>query len=69
MIDTRKKNLGADHPSTLTSMANLATTCMHQSLWEAAEELQTYVTETRKKKFGADHPDTLTSIRYLIFTC
>ena len=54
--------------SVQTSMANLATTYMHQGRWEAAEELQIGVIEVSKKKLGADHPDTLTSMRNLAFT-
>jgi len=64
----RKKKLGADHPDTLTRMANLAVTYQNQGRWDAAEELQVQVMETRKKKLGADHPSTLTSIGNLGFT-
>jgi hypothetical protein len=67
-METRKKKLGADHPDTLTSMANLASTYRNQGRWDAAEELEVQVMETCKKKLGADHPDTLTSIANLAFT-
>ncbi|KAF1968794.1 hypothetical protein BU23DRAFT_479214 [Bimuria novae-zelandiae CBS 107.79] len=62
VMETRKKKLGADHPDTLTSMANLALTYRNQGRWDAAEELEVQVMETFKKKLGADHPDTLSSI-------
>jgi hypothetical protein len=68
VMETRKKKLGADHPDTLTSMANLASTYWYQGRWDAAEELEVQVMETRKKKLGADHPDTLTSMNNLAFT-
>ena len=68
VIETRKKNLGADHPSTLTSMANLAATYRNQGRWDAAEELFVQVIETSKKKLGADYLDTLNSIANLAFT-
>ena len=68
MRETRKKKLGADHPDTLTSMANLASMYMNQGQWEAAEVLEVEVIETCKKKLGADHPDTLASINNLAFT-
>ena len=40
VMETRKKKLGADHPYTLTSMANLASTYYNQGWWDAAEELE-----------------------------
>ncbi len=58
VMETRKTKLGADHPDTLTSMANLASTFWNQGRWEEAEKLFVQVMETRKTKLGADHPDT-----------
>jgi hypothetical protein len=49
----------ADHPDTLTSMANLASTYRKQGRWSEAEKLEVQVMEARKTKLGADHPDTL----------
>ncbi len=60
-----KTKLGADHPNTLTSMANLASTFWNQGRWEEAERLDVQVLETRKTKFGINHPDTLTSMHNL----
>ena len=67
-METRKKKLGVDHPNTLTSMSNLASTYSNQGRWEAAEELQVEVIETCKKKLGVDHPSTLASMSNLAFT-
>jgi len=67
-FDMEKRMLGADHPDTLASMANLASTYWNQGRWEAAEELEVQVMETYKKKLGADHPDTLTSMNNLAYT-
>ena len=39
-METSKNKLGADHPSTLTSMANLASTFWNQGRWEEAEKLE-----------------------------
>jgi tetratricopeptide (TPR) repeat protein len=64
-IETFKKKLGADHPHTLFSIANLAIMYMNQGRWAKAEELFVQVIETRKKKLGADHPDTLASMASL----
>jgi hypothetical protein len=68
VMEMSKKKLGADHPDTLTSMANLASTYRNQGRWDAAKELFVQVMETSKKKLGADHPDTLTSMNNLAFT-
>ncbi|KAL3587549.1 hypothetical protein FPOAC2_13446 [Fusarium poae] len=59
---------GLDHPSTLTSMANLASTFWNQGRWEEAKKLFVEVMETRKAKLGVDHPDTLTSMANLAST-
>ncbi len=48
VMETRKTKLGADHPSTLTSMANLASTYRNQGRWDEAETLEVQVMETRK---------------------
>ncbi|KAK3898990.1 hypothetical protein C8A05DRAFT_37396, partial [Staphylotrichum tortipilum] len=37
VMETRKTKLGADHPDTLASMANLASTYWNQGRWEEAE--------------------------------
>ena len=60
-MDMRKKLLGAEHPDTLRSMANLACTYMHQGRWNEAEKVEVQVMDMRKKLLGAEHPDTLTS--------
>jgi Tetratricopeptide repeat len=41
--------LGAEHPDTLTSMANLASTYSDQGRWKEAEDLEVQVIETRKR--------------------
>ena len=46
--ERRKKVLGAEHPSTLTSMANLASTYRNQGRWKEAEELEVQVMETSR---------------------
>jgi hypothetical protein len=47
-METSKKKLSDDHPSTLTSMANLASTFWNQGRWEEAEQLFVQVMETSK---------------------
>ena len=63
-----KVKLGADHPDTLTRMANLASTYKNQGRWEEAEKLHMQVMETSRTKLRADYPDTLTSMANLAFT-
>jgi hypothetical protein len=52
VIETRKKVLRDEHPSTLTSMSKLAATYWKQARWDEAEELEVQVIETRKKVLG-----------------
>ncbi|RYN82566.1 hypothetical protein AA0119_g13410 [Alternaria tenuissima] len=68
VMQGRKRVLDDEHPSMLSSMANLASTYWNQGRWDEAEKLDVQVMETRKTKLGADHPDTLTSMSNLAFT-
>ena len=66
--DRQKAVLGEEHPDTLSSMANLASTYSNQGRWKEAEELEVGVMETRKRVLGEEHPHTLTSMNNLAFT-
>jgi hypothetical protein len=68
VVQMRKGVRGDEHPSTLTSMANLASTYSHQGRWGEAEELQVQVMQTTKRVLGDEHPDTLTSMANLALT-
>ena len=57
-----KKVLGEEHPSTLTSMANPASTDRNLGRWKEAEQLQIQISETRKRVLRDEHPDTPTSM-------
>src|SRR5438034_198484 len=59
---------GADHPSTLTSMGNLASTYKNQGRTNEAVELEEEVLKKRKEILRLDHPDTLTSMNNLAST-
>ena len=61
-MEKSTKVLGAEHPLTLTSIGNLASTYGNQGRWEEAEKLEVQVMETMEKVLGAEHPSTLTSI-------
>jgi putative hemolysin len=57
-----------EHPSTLTSMANLASTYWNQGRWSDAKKIFVQVMETRRRVLGEEHPDTLTSMANLAST-
>ncbi len=65
VIEWRVRELGAEHPDTLTSMANLVSTYRNQGRWKEAEELGVEVVEKTRRVLGADHQGTLTSIANL----
>jgi len=67
-LETRKRVLGLEHPDTLISMANLASTYRNQGRWDQAEELEIQALETRKRVLGLEHPDTLISMTNLAST-
>ncbi|KXJ89485.1 P-loop containing nucleoside triphosphate hydrolase protein [Microdochium bolleyi] len=67
-VDLWRALLGPDHPDTLDSMSNLASTYWSQGRWEEAEKLDIEVIETRKTKLGASHPNTLTCMNNLAAT-
>ena len=53
-----RDDLGEEHPNTLTSMNNLATTLWYCDERREAIELMTRTVYTCTVKLGADHPDT-----------
>jgi hypothetical protein len=67
-METKKRVLGEEHPSTLTSMANLASTYWNQGRWTEAEVLFVQVMETKKRVLREEHPSTLTSMANLAST-
>jgi Tetratricopeptide repeat len=67
-VATRMRVLGEEHPDTLASMANLASTYRNQGRWTEAEELEVQVMRTRKRVLGEEHPSTLTSMANLAST-
>ena len=68
VTDMRKKVLGAEHPHTLQSMANLASTYFDQGNLKEAEQLEVQVLYMRKKVLGTEHPHTLRSMENLART-
>jgi hypothetical protein len=52
VMQTRKRVLEEEHPSTLTSIANLASTYRNQGQWKGAEELEVQIMERKKRVLG-----------------
>jgi len=67
-METTKRVLSDEHPHTLTSMANLASTYRNQGRWNEAKKLEVQVIETRKRVLSDEHPHTLTSMANLAAT-
>jgi hypothetical protein len=61
MIETSTKTLGADHPSTLTSMNNLAFTWKGACRETEAVRFMEECIQSRKRVLGLNHPDTISS--------
>jgi hypothetical protein len=65
VMKTLKKKLGADHPDTLTSMANLAFTWKAQCRSEEAVVLMRQCIQQRQRVLKAGHLDLTSSVRVL----
>ncbi|PGH07641.1 hypothetical protein GX51_01650 [Blastomyces parvus] len=59
------RKFGYDHPSTLISMVNLASTYQNLGQWKEAEELGMQAMQTCKRVLGSEHPTTLESMSIL----
>jgi len=64
-LGVRDALLGKEHPSTLTSVSNLAAVLQNQGKYEAAEAMNRRALEGREKVLGKEHPSTLTSVSNL----
>ena len=56
VLDLRTEVLGAKHPSTLTSMNNLALVLRSQGKYEEAEAMHRQVLDLQTEVLGAKHP-------------
>jgi uncharacterized protein (DUF1697 family) len=68
VMETRRRELGQEHPHTLISMGNLAVTFRKQGRLKGAEELEVKVMEAFRRVLGHEHPHTLTSMSHLAAT-
>jgi len=59
-VELRKRLRGVEHPDTLISMGNLASTYKQQGRWNEAEMLRVDVVKLRKRleKLEADEEET-----------
>jgi serine/threonine protein kinase len=62
---TRERELGADHPDTLTTLNNLAMAFRDAGRLPEAITLLEQVRAAQEQKLGADHPDTLATLNNL----
>jgi hypothetical protein len=60
-LETRQTKLGADHPDTLTSMANIAFIWKPSRRLAEAMDLLRTCSAKQEQVLGLDHPDTLTN--------
>ena len=64
-LDGYEKVLGKEHPSTLTSVSNLASVLTNQGKYEEAEAMNQRAPDGKEKVLGKKHPSTLTSVSNL----
>ncbi len=68
VFEIRVENLGEDHPSSLTSLNQLADFLFSQGRIDEVEPLDRKTLEIRRRVLGEDHPDTLRSLNGLAAT-
>jgi tetratricopeptide (TPR) repeat protein len=64
-LEAREEVLGREHPSTLTSMSNLALVLNSQGKYKEAEVMNRQTLARREKVLGPEHPDTLMNMSNL----
>jgi len=64
-VDTQQRELGLEHPKTLSSMNSLAILDEVQGRYAEAESLHAQVLETQRRVLGPEHPETLESMTNL----
>ena len=62
ILEMDQKILGEEHPSTLTSMGNLASSYWSLGRFDDAVGLEEHVLAAQKRILGEEHPHTLTSM-------
>ncbi|KAH9205226.1 hypothetical protein DL95DRAFT_397867 [Leptodontidium sp. 2 PMI_412] len=67
VIKIQETTFGKTHPSTLTTMSNLALVLDSQGKYADAETMNRQTLEIKEEVLGKTHPDTLTSIYCLAY--
>ena len=67
-LDVRRRVLGDEHPDTLSSINNLASTLRALGEAQAARDLHQEALDVSRRVLGDEHPDTLVSINNLAST-
>ena len=62
-LQIREQQLEAEHPSTATSLNNLALLYERQGKYEQAEPLYERALQIYEQQLGAEHPSTATSLK------
>jgi len=65
VLAVHEKSLGAEHPTTATSLSNLGSTYYLQGKFAEAEQSYRRALAIREKVLGANHPDVATSLNNL----
>jgi tetratricopeptide (TPR) repeat protein len=65
ILQIRESKLGKTHPSTLTTMSNLALVLDSQGKYAEAETINRQTLEVKEEVLGKMHPDTLTTMSNL----
>lgn len=64
-LKVRERNLGPQHPDTLTSVIDLGSVLAQQGRYEEAKAMHQRALEGYEKALGLEHPDTITSVSHL----
>jgi tetratricopeptide (TPR) repeat protein len=64
----RQRDLGDEHPSTISAMNNLASTLGDQGQLDEAAKMLKEVLEKRRRILGEEHPDTISAMNNLTNT-
>ena len=65
VLGVQRRVLGPEHPHTLTTMSNLATSLGEQGKHEEAEPMFRNLLDVRSRVLGLEHPDTIATVRSL----
>ena len=65
VLDVQRRVLGPEHPHTLTTVSNLATSLRDQGKHEDAEQMFRELLDMQRRVLGPEHPDTLATVSNL----